>query len=57
MIARLFLIPLVLCFLWTLYLRSHGYRLAQGQQGYIYILLLSGTILGFMSLMLWLTNP
>ncbi len=57
MIARLFLIPLVLCFLWTLYLRSHGYRLAQGQQGYVYILLLSGTILGFMSLMLWLTNP
>ncbi|MFI3246544.1 MAG: hypothetical protein R3Y10_08680 [Ferrimonas sp.] len=57
MIARLFLIPLVLCFLWTLYLRSRGYRLAQGQQGYVYILLLSGTILGFMSLMLWLTNP
>ncbi|WP_298444631.1 hypothetical protein [uncultured Ferrimonas sp.] len=55
MIARLFLIPLVLCLLWTVYLRSKGYRIKQGQQGYIYILSFSGAILGFMTLMLWLT--
>lgn len=57
MIARLFLIPIVLCLLWTLYLRSNGYRISQGRQGYVYILSLSTFILAFMGLMLVLTNP
>ncbi|GAA5190786.1 hypothetical protein [Ferrimonas gelatinilytica] len=56
MIARLFLLPLILCLLWYLYLRSNGYSLKQGQQGFIYILSLSGLVLGVMLLMSWLTR-
>lgn len=56
MIARLFLIPILLCILWFAYLRSRGYSIKQGQQGFIYILTFSAGLLGVMTLMLWLTN-
>ncbi len=57
MIARMFLLPLILCLLWYLYLRANGYSLKQGQQGFTYILSLSGILLAFMLLMSWLTRP
>ncbi|MBY5990566.1 hypothetical protein [Ferrimonas balearica] len=56
MIARLFLIPLVLSLLWFVYLQVNGYSLKQGKQGFIYILVFSSGLLGVMSLLLWLTN-
>ncbi|GGD66510.1 hypothetical protein [Lacimicrobium alkaliphilum] len=56
MLRLLFLIPAVLCLLWYLYLRNQGYSLAQGKQGFIYILLFSAVIGAFYALMLWLTH-
>ncbi|MBY6187049.1 hypothetical protein KUV89_10475 [Marinobacter hydrocarbonoclasticus] len=56
MIARLFLIPMMLCLLWYVYLQVNGYSLKQGQKGFIYILVFSAGLLGVMSLLLWLTN-
>ncbi|NRA52755.1 MAG: hypothetical protein HRU23_01300 [Gammaproteobacteria bacterium] len=55
MITRIFLLPLILCLLWALYLKQHNWSLAQGKKGFIYILTLSAIIGGYLSLMLWLT--
>ncbi len=56
MIGRLFLIPLALVVLWTLYLKANGYTLEQGKQGYVYIFSVSGVLLALMALMMWLTR-
>ncbi|MCC5855383.1 MAG: hypothetical protein JJU10_06835 [Idiomarina sp.] len=56
MIRLLFLIPLGLCLLWTLYLQLNGYKLQDGKKGYIYILIVSAVIALFYTLMWWLTN-
>lgn len=56
MIRLLFLIPLVLCLVWSIYLTMNGYRLRDGKQGYIYILIGSLIIALFYTLMWWLTS-
>ncbi|MDF2178249.1 hypothetical protein P2G88_08285 [Aliiglaciecola sp. CAU 1673] len=56
MLRLLFLIPAVLCLIWYFYLRHNGYTMAQGRQGFIYILVFSAVIAGFYTLMLWLTH-
>jgi len=50
------LVPLILSLLWFGYLRMNDYSLAQGKQGFTYILVLSCVIAGFYSLMLFLTH-
>ncbi|SHI11683.1 hypothetical protein [Ferrimonas marina] len=57
MIARMFLLPLLLCLCWFLYLQVNGYSLKQGQQGFVYILVGSGALLSFMLFMMWVTAP
>ena len=44
MLKFLFLIPVVLCLVWILYLKQREYKLAQGKQGFIYIFVVSATI-------------
>ncbi|EGN74353.1 hypothetical protein A28LD_2139 [Idiomarina sp. A28L] len=56
MIRFLFLIPLLLCVIWTLYLQMRGHRIRDGKQGYIYIIVISAVIAAFYTVMLWLTN-
>ncbi|MEW9798724.1 hypothetical protein [Alteromonas sp. CYL-A6] len=56
MIKIIVLIPLILCLLWFGYLQMKGYSLAQGKQGFTYILVLSVVIGAFYSLMLFLTH-
>ncbi|WP_198677148.1 hypothetical protein [Aliidiomarina iranensis] len=56
MIRFLFLIPLLLCVIWTLYLQMRGFRIRDGKQGYIYIIVVSAVIAAFYTIMLWLTN-
>ncbi|AWL12681.1 hypothetical protein HMF8227_02228 [Saliniradius amylolyticus] len=56
MIRLLFLIPVVLCFIWFLYLRHNGYSFEQGKKGYLYILIVSAVIAAFYSFMLWVTH-
>ncbi len=51
MIRLVFLLPLLLCYLWWLYLRKNGWTIEQGKQGFFYIIGLSGVIGGFYFLM------
>lgn len=53
--TKLFLIPLILCLLWTLFLKANGLPLAQGKRGFIYIIAISGTLIFLLLLLLWLT--
>ncbi|WP_218311900.1 hypothetical protein [Alteromonas antoniana] len=56
MLKIIVLIPLVLSLLWFGYLKSNGYSLGQGKQGFTYILVISLVIAGFYTLMLYLTH-
>ncbi|WP_198683884.1 hypothetical protein [Aliidiomarina celeris] len=56
MIRLLFLIPVLLCLAWALYLTSRGFSLKQGKQGFAYILGFSGVIAAFYTLMWFVTN-
>ncbi|MCU7555712.1 hypothetical protein OCL06_14060 [Alteromonas sp. ASW11-19] len=56
MLKIIVLIPLILSALWLGYLKSNGYSLAQGKQGFTYILIISLVIAGFYTLMLYLTH-
>lgn len=55
MIRLLFLIPLVLCLVWMIYLTYRGYRIRDGKQGFIYILVISSVIAAFYTLMWFVT--
>lgn len=55
MIRLLFLIPLVLCLLWLIFLVGNGHRVRDGKQGFIYILVISSVIAAFYTLMWWIT--
>jgi len=50
------LIPLLLSLLWFAYLKANKWTLAQGKQGFIYILVLSAVIAAFYTLMMFLTH-
>jgi hypothetical protein len=56
MVKLLFLIPLSLCLLWFAYLKSRGYTLGEGKQGFVYILIFSSVIAAFYTALLWLTR-
>jgi hypothetical protein len=44
----------VLCLFWLAYLRFEGHTLSQGKQGFIYIIVISGTILAAFAAMMLL---
>lgn len=50
------LIPILLSLLWLGYLKANHYSVAQGKQGFMYILVLSAVIAAFYTLMLFLTH-
>lgn len=54
--SRLFLLPLVLALLWWLYLFYFRIPWQQGRQGFYWIIGLSGGLVLFLSLMIWLTH-
>jgi len=54
--SRLFLLPLLLCLLWWGFLRYNGIPLAQGKNGFLWILGIGAGLAGFLSLMLYLTS-
>jgi hypothetical protein len=56
MIKIIILIPLLLSLLWIGYLKINNYSLAQGKQGFAYILIFSLVIGAFYTLMLFLTH-
>jgi uncharacterized membrane protein YadS len=56
LIRLLVLIPLVLCLVWFIYLKTKGYSLGDGKQGFIYIFIFSAVIATFYTSLLWLTQ-
>jgi uncharacterized membrane protein YadS len=55
MIRLLFLIPVVLCLIWILYLQANNYSLKQGKQGFVYILIFSAAVATVYTLLMFLT--
>nr|WP_100656380.1 hypothetical protein [Alteromonas flava] len=56
MLRLLFLVPLILCVAWTMYLKSKGYTLQQGKQGFKYILVFSAAIAVAYTALLFITQ-
>ena len=56
MIRLLFMIPLVLCLAWILYLKANNFTLKQGKQGFIYILIFSAVIEAVYTALMYLTS-
>jgi hypothetical protein len=56
MIKIIVLVPLILSLLWFGYLQANKYSLEQGKQGFLYILVLSGVIALFYTVMIFLTH-
>ncbi|MGL4711373.1 MAG: hypothetical protein ACRCWP_02080 [Shewanella sp.] len=53
--TRLFLIPLILCLCWALFLKANKLSLKQGRQGFIYIIGSCGGLILILTALLWLT--
>ncbi|MFY8274206.1 hypothetical protein AAEU32_08775 [Pseudoalteromonas sp. SSDWG2] len=56
MIRLLFLLPVVLCLGWWMFLNANNVPLKQGKKGFIYICVFSAFVLGFLTLMAYVTN-
>ncbi|WP_386030261.1 hypothetical protein [Thalassotalea euphylliae] len=56
MIRLFFLLPLLMCGIWWFYLNQRGYSAKDGLKGFIYILGLNGILLGFLLVMMYITN-
>ncbi|MEO2268213.1 hypothetical protein V1358_12940 [Pseudoalteromonas sp. YIC-656] len=56
MFRLLFLLPVVLCLGWWWFLKTNDIPLKQGRKGFIYILIFSVFVLGFFTLMIYVTN-
>ncbi len=54
--ARLFLLPILLCLLWSLFLYLNGVPLKQGKKGFIYIIVISAAVILSLGALLWLTK-
>jgi len=56
MIKFFFLIPIIMCAIWTWYLNYHGYSLKQGIKGFSYIFAFNAILIGFFVMMIWITH-
>lgn len=56
MIRLFFLLPIIMCALWGIYLYGKGYSLKDGAKGFKKILLFNGAIIGFFVVMILVTD-
>ena len=56
MLRIIILVPILLLTAWFIYLKLNKFSLAQGKQGFVYILIVSSVIALFYSVMLMLTH-
>ncbi|WP_105199687.1 MULTISPECIES: hypothetical protein [unclassified Pseudoalteromonas] len=56
MFRLLFLLPVILCAAWWLFLNANNIPLKQGRKGFFYIIIFSLFVLGFFTLMVYITN-
>ncbi|MFQ6371193.1 hypothetical protein [Shewanella sp. YIC-542] len=55
LIGRLLFLPLILALLWLAFLRYNRMSLAQGAQGFVWIIGVSATVICLLALAMWLT--
>ena len=56
MFRILFLLPIVLCVAWYLFLKQNRVPIKQGKKEFVYILIASALVLGFFLLMIKVTQ-
>jgi hypothetical protein len=56
MIRLFFLLPIFMSAIWWWYLNNRGYTLKEGLRGFIYILSFNAIVIGFFTLMLFVTH-
>ena len=56
MIKFFFLMPIIMCAIWTWYLTAHDYSIKQGIKGFTYILAFNTIIIGFFVMMIYVTH-
>jgi hypothetical protein len=56
MIKFFFLLPIIMCAIWTWYLSAHNYSLKQGIKGFTYILAFNAILIGFFVMMIYITH-
>ncbi|ATG78316.1 hypothetical protein P4S65_17495 [Pseudoalteromonas sp. B131b] len=56
MFRILFLLPILLCLGWYLFLRNNGVPIKQGKKGFMYILAFSVFVLGFFIFIMQITE-
>ena len=57
MLLRLFFIlPIIMCAIWWWYLTKHNYTAKQGLKGFLYIIAFNLILVGFFTLMIYITN-
>jgi hypothetical protein len=56
MIKFFFLLPIIMCAIWTWYLDAHNYSLKQGIKGFAYILAFNTILIGFFVMMIYITH-
>ena len=56
MIKFFFLLPILMSAIWWWYLNNRGYSLKDGLKGFGFIVLFNAVIIGFFTLMIFVTN-
>ncbi len=56
MVRLLFLVPLLMCLGWYMFLRHYGYSLRQGLKGFIVIISFNLVIALSLSIIIWLSH-
>ncbi|MBE0362877.1 hypothetical protein PULV_a0466 [Pseudoalteromonas ulvae UL12] len=56
MIRLMFLLPIILCLAWYFFLKANNVTMKEGRKGFFYILAFSAILLGFFSMMIYITQ-
>jgi hypothetical protein len=56
MIKLFFLLPIIMCLVWWRYLKAKGCSVKDGVKGFAYIIGLNTVLIGFLVMMVYVTN-
>ena len=56
MIRLFFLLPIIMCLFWWKYLDAKGFTVKDGVKGFAYIITLNAVLIGFLIMMVFVTN-
>jgi hypothetical protein len=56
MIKLFFLLPIIMCLFWWRYLDAKGFSVKEGVKGFVYIIALNTVLIGFLIMMIYITQ-